>query len=156
MQRQVKFIAKVVEPSTVEIVFNGSKVFYGEVSPTEDLESICEWTSDTSLWGKIPMEVKVTQGEIVWSDLYMNYTGVKLVFPGSQNLGYERVRPKNYFSPPGNGELKLEVHINGNQCIVDRSNNEFGSWHYTIKQNEILTCYYYIDRKRVLLFDPID
>ena len=132
------------------------KFFFGEVKSTADLEPICEWISDTSLSGQIPMTVKVIQGEIVWSDLHMNYTGVKLAFPGSQTLGYQRVKPKDYFSPPGNGELKMNVLINGQPELIERAENETGAWHYNLKDQDVLTCDYYIDRKRTLIFDVRD
>lgn len=153
MQRQVKFIAKVVEVSTLSISFNDKVVFQGSVEITEDFESICEWTIDTSLYGRIPMKVTITQGEIIWADLHMNYSGTKLAFPGSQSLGHQRIKSKDYFSPPGSGELKLGVCINGELQTLNRQADELGAWHYTIKESQILECFYYIDRKRTLIFD---
>lgn len=156
MQRQVRFIAKVIKPSDITIYFNQSKVFEGKVCGTDDLEPICEWTTDTSVTGYIPMKIKINQGEIVWADLYMNYTGSKLAFPGSQSLGHQRIRPKDYFSPPGKGELKMDVFINDQPQLVDRAENETGAWHYNLKDQDVLTCNYYIDRKRTLIFDVRD
>ena len=156
MQRQVKFIAKVLEPSTIKICFNHQTVFQGFLNPTKNIESVCEWITDTSLFGKIPMQIYVSQGKIVWADLHMNYTGVKLAFPGSQSLGYQRVKPKDFFSPPGSGELKFDVHIDGEPQVVNREHHEYGAWHYTIALGQTLDCAYYIDRKRTLIFDVRD
>jgi hypothetical protein len=154
VQRTVRFIAKIEKPSTLEVKWDGRKVFSGEVESTDQQTSICEWQIDINLFGLVPLEIHVRQGAVVWSNLHMNYSGIKLAFPGSQPLGYERIVPKDYFAPPGAGELKKNVKLNGESVFIDRQHNQQGSWHYTIQENQTLTCDFYIDRKRTMLYDP--
>jgi hypothetical protein len=154
VKRQVRFIAQVVEQSTVQVRWNGVLVFNDKVNPTDHQTTIFEWQIDTSLFGLIPMEVHVHTGQIIWSNLHMNYSGVSLPFPGSQPLGFERIASHDFYAPPGLGDLKKNVRINGEPIAIDRQNDEQGAWHYEIRDNQILTCDFYIDRKRTMLYNP--
>jgi hypothetical protein len=156
MRRQVKMIGKSAQDADIDIVWHGVRVFSGRINDQHQPGCLASWVTDTAQWGNIDMEITVRHGLITWIDIHMNYTGIYLPLPGSESSGAVRIRPRDFYGPPHRLlDGKLDVSIDSESVIIQRTEDTQGPWHYDVSAGQILRARYRVDRRCLVLHDPM-
>lgn len=156
MQRQVRMIGMASSDAKIEIIWDGVRAFSGSTNQHKGLGCIASWVTDTSLWGNIPIEIRVQRGQITWVDIHMNYTGIRLPLPGSEASGGIKIKARDFYAPPSHlPDGKLNVIIDGNPVIIERTEETKWQWHHEVLTGQYLQAQYRVDRRCLVLFDPL-
>lgn len=149
-------IGKAAPGADIEIIWDGVRVFSGPINDQPQLDCIASWPTDTSQCGNIDIEITVRHGEITWVDIHMNYTGIYLPLPGSESSGAVKIKPRDFYAAPNCvPDGKLNVCLDGAPVEIHRTPETQGPWHYIITAGQQLQAQYRVDRRCVVLHDPM-
>lgn len=158
-------------PVTITVGYNNVQVFSGAVVTDtgfaqpgldwNEMRELCSWNTDTDTVGDIPLYISVSNGDMVFVTLQMNYLGPvfevdnsdpenpirTLAISTADNFG-----DTNTNSMDGDGKKNVKIN-DVLQEINVLNEDQTGEWHWIIGDNGTFECDYAVEADRIILTD---
>jgi hypothetical protein len=122
---------------------------------------IAEWASTTDLTGTVPVTISASSGDLIWTQIYANYSGIKISYDPPADpenpVPVIEIQPVDFYRDvnvnDGNTDGRTDVAIdgipltegNGLRPTDITDGTLLGDWYYKVPEGSVLTCNLYID-----------